>query len=621
MTCVDEDTLVQFVEGTLPAGEVSSVEAHLDTCDNCRLLLSEFARGGIVAKTEPVKESTLSAVVEISARAGEGKTSSLGPGTLLAGRYRVIRWLGSGGMGAVYEVEDQQLHERVALKLLRPELKNIPQLLERLQQEIIIGRRITHPNVCRLYDIGQSGETYFITMELVVGENLDVYLNRETPTPERTIEILLQVCSALSAAHQQGVVHRDLKPANLMVDARGKVVVMDFGLARDLHGDQSQSGLLIGSPAYWSPEQAQGTKATAQSDIYAVGIIACELFGIGRPSLVGGKDLREIPLRYRSIIQRCLKGRAADRFSSANELLHALRVATQVGRRRRQLAMIAAGLVAGVSITYAVLTYLLVAPSATVSERAASSTNRTETKPQPSERVGSMQAAATDSGSSERGAARTGDHRRPESSATIGGQVAAGHTAGGAHSVAGKRRRMAKPLVPTAGQARATDAGVTQATSAAHPAQTTTADRKASPASDDAAARREREAALEPAKRLLAQLELERRKREVLLLDVPTYAVALHQINRAFSDGNASRSAQLAETMSRLLDETKIDAAFVSKKLDRLNKLIASRKLERVMARNVKATFAQVHSRYFAGDYVSANRNLNRIWRIVRSPP
>jgi serine/threonine-protein kinase len=209
-------------------------------------------------------------------------------------------------MGMVYEADDQLLRTRVAVKLLVPEVASAPQLLEQLHREILVGRRIGHPNVCRLYDLGKSGDLHFISMEFVEGETLESCLRRGPLPPDRAIEILEQICAALAAAHAEGVVHRDLKPANVMLDEDGRVKVMDFGLARD-------------TPAYWSPEQARGEPATVASDLCALGRTALQLFG-GLHTARGKRELASVPEPYRKAIARCLELAAEDRWPSAEAL-------------------------------------------------------------------------------------------------------------------------------------------------------------------------------------------------------------------------------------------------------------------------------------------------------------
>jgi eukaryotic-like serine/threonine-protein kinase len=156
-------------------------------------------------------------------------------GTILGGRYRILRVLGHGGMGAVYQARDQELDRVIALKVIRPELAGNPSILQRFKQELILSRHVTHKNVVRIYDMGEAEGTKFITMEYVEGEDLRGALNRDGKlAPREAVEIIQQICRALDAAHVEGVIHRDLKPQNIMRDPQGRVVVMDFGLARSL---------------------------------------------------------------------------------------------------------------------------------------------------------------------------------------------------------------------------------------------------------------------------------------------------------------------------------------------------------------------------------------------------
>ena len=243
-------------------------------------------------------------------------------------------------MGLVYAAHDRRLDTPVAVKLLLPEVAQMPELLEQLQRESLIGRRITHPNVCRVHDLEQSrgsdGRFDFITMELVEGTTLQALLSSGAIPPDEIVAILVQICAALEAAHAQGVVHRDLKPGNVMLDAQGTVKVLDFGLARDLHAERSTFGRPVGTPAYWSPEQARGEPATQASDLYALGRTALRMFGSA-----SGSDLRaelhRVPNRYRAIVARCLAERPDDRFASAR----AVRVALEAARRQRVTAGLA----------------------------------------------------------------------------------------------------------------------------------------------------------------------------------------------------------------------------------------------------------------------------------------
>jgi tetratricopeptide (TPR) repeat protein/predicted Ser/Thr protein kinase len=199
---------------------------------------------------------------------------SLEVGSVLADRYEILKMLGEGGMGAVYKAKDRELDRLVALKVIRPELAGHASILQRFKQELILARKITHRNVIRIYDLGVFEGLRFITMEFIEGQDLASLLEERKFTPEEAVKILRQVCDALHAAHVEGVVHRDLKPQNIMLESSGRVVVMDFGLARSMEATgMTQAGALMGTPAYMSPEQAKGLPADERSDIFSLGII------------------------------------------------------------------------------------------------------------------------------------------------------------------------------------------------------------------------------------------------------------------------------------------------------------------------------------------------------------
>src|SRR3984893_12206561 len=200
------------------------------------------------------------------------------PGRLVAGRYRIIALLGKGGMGKVYRADDLTLGQAVALKYLPDEADHDEALLERFRNEVRMARRVSHPNVCRVYDVGEvEGQTFF-TMEYVDGEDLASLLRRIGRLPaDQALEISRQVCAGLAAAHTKGVLHRDLKPANIMLDGRGQVVITDFGLAGiadQIQGNEVRSG----TPAYMAPEQLAGKEVSTRSDIYSLGLMLYEVF-------------------------------------------------------------------------------------------------------------------------------------------------------------------------------------------------------------------------------------------------------------------------------------------------------------------------------------------------------
>jgi predicted Ser/Thr protein kinase len=200
------------------------------------------------------------------------------PGRLLASRYRIIALLGKGGMGEVYRADDLTLGQAVALKFLPDEAARDQGLLERFKNEVRIARRVSHPNVCRVYDVGEVEGHVFFTMEYVDGEDLASLLRRIGRLPEdKALDIARQLCAGLAAAHIKGVLHRDLKPANIMLDGRGQVVITDFGLAGV--ADQIQGAeVRSGTPAYMAPEQLTGQEVSTRSDIYSLGLVLYEVF-------------------------------------------------------------------------------------------------------------------------------------------------------------------------------------------------------------------------------------------------------------------------------------------------------------------------------------------------------
>ncbi|HEX5474485.1 MAG TPA: serine/threonine-protein kinase [Vicinamibacterales bacterium] len=197
------------------------------------------------------------------------------PGTVLDTRYRILNLAGRGGMGEVYRADDLRLGQPVALKFLPPLLLRDPVRLAQFHNEVRTARQVSHPNVCRVYDIGETAGQLFITMEYVDGEDLSSLLRRIGRLPEdKGLEIARQICAGLAAAHERGVLHRDLKPANIMLDGTGKVRIMDFSLA----AIGEVQDIRAGTPAYMAPEQLSGQEVTVRSDIYALGLVLYELF-------------------------------------------------------------------------------------------------------------------------------------------------------------------------------------------------------------------------------------------------------------------------------------------------------------------------------------------------------
>jgi predicted Ser/Thr protein kinase len=209
---------------------------------------------------------------------GPPAEGELTAGELISDRFRIVGRLGSGGMGVVYRADDLVLGTSVALKFLPSGLATDPVRLERLRSEVRLARRVAHPNVCRVYDIGDADGRPFLAMEYIDGEDLASLLRRIGRLPRgKAVELAREICAAVAAAHELGVVHRDLKPANVMIDGRGRARVADFGLAGAM-GEIGEEDAMAGTPAYMAPEQLQGGGATLSSDIYALGLLLYEVF-------------------------------------------------------------------------------------------------------------------------------------------------------------------------------------------------------------------------------------------------------------------------------------------------------------------------------------------------------
>jgi hypothetical protein len=200
------------------------------------------------------------------------------PGMVLAGRYRIIGLIGRGGMGEVYRADDLKLGQPVALKFLPKTLADDSVRRERLFAEVRIARQVSHPNICRVYDISELEGRHFLTMEYIDGEDLASLLKRIGSLPgAKALDVARQLCAGLAAAHDKGVLHRDLKPANVMIDGRGRVRITDFGLAV-AEGEETQEGDVSGTPPYMAPEQFAGKGSSVRSDIYALGLVFYEIF-------------------------------------------------------------------------------------------------------------------------------------------------------------------------------------------------------------------------------------------------------------------------------------------------------------------------------------------------------
>ncbi|HZM49909.1 MAG TPA: serine/threonine-protein kinase, partial [Vicinamibacteria bacterium] len=264
----------------------------------------------------------------------------LPPGTLVGERYRIKAIVGVGGMGVVYRAHDEELDLDIALKVLRPDLGTDPDWIDRFRRELVLARQVTHRNVVRIHDIGESDGLRYLTMRYVEGRSLQAVMDQDAPLPvERAVHIVRQIAEALQDAHDARVVHRDLKPANILLEADDAAYVADFGVARSLDRDHlTRAGAVVGTPAYLSPEQVCGEPVDGRSDIYALGILFYEMLSGQLPfhgessaeilaqRITGHvRDIREtgiqVPPYVWGVISRCLERSPARRYQTARELV------------------------------------------------------------------------------------------------------------------------------------------------------------------------------------------------------------------------------------------------------------------------------------------------------------
>jgi serine/threonine protein kinase len=288
---------------------------------------------------------SLGKIVTTPSEAGNSQmpTTFMNVASALEGRYQVLKELGRGGMGIVFQAHDKALREQVAIKILSPLLSNNQEALERLKREVSAARRITHPNVIRIHDIAEIGGLHYVSMEFFQGSTLKDFI-RQTGSLSlmQAFQIAGQICDGLEAAHRQGVIHRDLKSQNIIINSANQIKIIDFGLAHSTHlQGMTATGLIMGTPEYMSPEQVEGKRVDERADIYSLGIILYELF-TGRVPFtgdsaiaVGFKQMKEPPPAPRSIaphlsaeieaiILKCLQKDPLDRYPSVTEVKRAL---------------------------------------------------------------------------------------------------------------------------------------------------------------------------------------------------------------------------------------------------------------------------------------------------------
>jgi len=296
-------------------------------------------------------------------------SADFSPGQLVGGRFRIVRLLGMGGMGVVYQARDVELDVDVALKLLRPEFASRPDAFERFRQELLLARQVSSPHVVRIHDLVKHGELWLISMDYVAGRSLEKLLDVEGAlAPADALRITRQVALGLAAAHHRHVVHRDLKPANVLINEKGDAAITDFGVARSAGSTGiTGSGVIIGTPEYLSPEQARAEVIDGRSDLYALGLILFEMltgtlpFRGGTPAeMLAQRIVRDppsvsslkpgLPAFVVRLCAKLLELRPARRFQSADEVVRAIdhkRVPGLGRSRRRMLAACTAALLLG----------------------------------------------------------------------------------------------------------------------------------------------------------------------------------------------------------------------------------------------------------------------------------
>jgi serine/threonine protein kinase len=344
--CPSEETLGAFLRGALPAGRLAELEGHLDGCWICRTVLSHLKGKAVAPAAAPAPGGK-------EGRRGwlNDADNAFAAGDLVGQRYRVLRFIGRGGMGEVYEVDDQLLGVRVALKAVTGSAAGTDvRALKGLRREVLMAREVTHPNVCRIFDLGQNGDLGFLTMELLPGATLrQQVLNHPPLTPEEARPIVEPIIQGLAAAHASGVIHRDFKSDNVILVPlpRGgmRPVITDFGLARSPRLDAILStftGSLAGTWTHAAPEQLRGQTVSEATDVYALGVVLFELVTGGRlphesnsPAELATLRLmgpvpsprRHVPLldqKWNAAIMRCLEREAAARFPDMHAVAEAL---------------------------------------------------------------------------------------------------------------------------------------------------------------------------------------------------------------------------------------------------------------------------------------------------------
>jgi serine/threonine protein kinase/tetratricopeptide (TPR) repeat protein len=319
-------------------------------CPKCHLENnsdSKFCKecGTQLTLDQPVQETTPSSRdIHVShTETLEAPKEELTTGSLFARRYQIIEELGKGGMGKVYKAFDREISEKIAIKLLKPEIATNKRTIERFRNELKLARKIRHKNVCQMYDLNKEEGNYYITMQYVSGEDLKSFIRRSRQlTIGTAISIAKQICGGLIEAHKLGVIHRDLKPQNIMIDREGNAQIMDFGIARSLKTKgMTDSGTMMGTPHYMAPEQVEGKEIDERSDIYSLGVILYEMV-TGKVPFEGDTALSiavkhktelpadpresnaQVPSELSQVILKCMQKEKGKRIQSVEEVFSEL---------------------------------------------------------------------------------------------------------------------------------------------------------------------------------------------------------------------------------------------------------------------------------------------------------
>jgi len=381
--CLSDEEVLAFAGGTLESARHLEAHLHFDQCEICQRLLSEAAHALATAVTAPFLEQD-----------GLSWHTTFQPGTLVGNRYLIVRFIARGGMGEVYEAFDRELQERVALKTVTSTACDNANAVRRLKAEVQLARRVSHPNVCRIYDFGThampetGAQISFLTMEFVEGETLGQRIRLAGALPiDQARALGRNLLRGLCAAHEAGVLHRDFKSDNVMLRAEPTGVcsplILDFGLARALDdGSRTSSGShpsLLGTFGYIAPEQLEGRPHTTASDVYSFGIVWFEMLTgelpfespsspisgalarLQRPAAPPSSKNPLVPSDLDTIILGCLRRSPTDRFRTAREVLatlEALEARAQRSFQKRKIMPLAAAAVLG-----AIAAYVAIIPS------------------------------------------------------------------------------------------------------------------------------------------------------------------------------------------------------------------------------------------------------------------